>query len=56
MISSLLENNNLVSQVDVMRDWFPSPVKWLFIRFESGPDYKNILHNSGGFFGYKDIY
>ena len=29
----------LHSQVDVMREWCPNPIKWLFIRFESGPDY-----------------
>ena len=26
-----------------MRDWCPSPVKWLFIRFESGPDYEEMI-------------
>jgi len=32
--------------VGVMRDWFPSPLKWLLIRFESGPDYKiNVMNN-----------
>jgi hypothetical protein len=24
-------------------EWFPSPVKWLLIRFESGPDHKNVF-------------
>ena len=35
-----------VSQVGVMRNWFPSPVKRLLIRFESGPDYKGSTRES----------